>query len=182
MIGRKDLAGQGADLFLLDRVAIDALTQHREGNLSVFSMLGWLGFRQAIVPYVKQERQHGRSGWTLRKKLKLFVDSITAFSYFPIRLISLVGIGIACSGFAYAVFIVVHTLQSGTPVAGWSSLMIVVLAIGGIQMTMLGVLGEYLWRTLDEARRRPRYNVERMAGVFERDAPATTGRTKASAA
>jgi dolichol-phosphate mannosyltransferase len=168
ILAREDLAGHGADLFLVDRVAIDALTQCREGNLSLFSLLAWLGFRQSAVPYVKQERQHGRSGWTLRKKIKLFVDSIAAFSYFPIRVMSLVGLAIAFLGFAYALFVAAHTVLWGTPVEGWSSLMVAVLVIGGVQMTMLGVLGEYLWRTLDEARRRPRYNVERVAGSFER--------------
>jgi polyisoprenyl-phosphate glycosyltransferase len=98
IIGHEELAAHGADLFLVDRVAIDTLVQHREANLSLFSLLGWLGFRQGAVSYVKEERQHGRSGWTLQKKLKLFVDSITAFSYFPIRLMSLVGVGTACFG------------------------------------------------------------------------------------
>jgi dolichol-phosphate mannosyltransferase len=168
IIGRGDLAGHGADVFLVDRVAIDALTQCREGNLSLFSLLAWLGFRQSTVPYVKEERQHGRSGWTLRKKIKLFVDSITAFSYFPIRVMSLVGIGIACLGFLYALIVIVSAFLVDAPVEGWSSLMVVVLVIGGLNMVMLGVLGEYMWRTLDEARRRPRYNVERFAGSLER--------------
>src|SRR5262245_47528736 len=170
ILGREDLAGHGADLFLVDRVVINALTQCQEGNLSLFALLAWLGFRQSMVPYVKQERQHGRSGWTLRKKLKLFVDSVTAFSYFPIRVMSLFGIAIACLGFVYAMFVAAHTVLLGTPVEGWSSLMIVVLVIGGVQMTMLGILGEYLWRTLDEARRRPRYNIERVTGTFEQAA------------
>lgn len=168
IIGRGDLAGHGADVFLVDRVAIDALTQCREGNLSLFSLLAWLGFRQSTVPYVKEERQHGHSGWTLRKKIKLFVDSIAAFSYFPIRVMSVVGIGTAVLGFLYALFVVGSAVLAGSPVEGWSSLMVVLLVIGGLQMTMLGVLGEYVWRTLDEARRRPRYNVERFAGSLER--------------
>src|SRR5262245_49140884 len=148
IIGHEELAAHGADLFLVDRVAIDTLAQHREANLSLFSLLGWLGFRQGAVSYVKEERQHGRSGWTLQKKLKLFVDSITAFSYFPIRLMSLVGVGTACFGFIYALFVTVRALMFGSPVEGWTSLMIVVLVMGGVQMTMLGILGEYLLRRL----------------------------------
>ena len=169
IIGNGDLAGHGADVFIIDRVAIDALIQCREGNLSLFSLLAWLGFQQSTVPYVKVERHHGRSGWTFRKKMKLFVDSVTAFSYFPIRVMSLVGIGIAFLGFLYALFVALHAWVAGGGVAGWSSLMIVILVTGGLQMTMLGVLGEYLWRTLDEARGRPRYNVERFAGNPDRD-------------
>ena len=96
IIGHGDMAGHGADVFLVDRVVIDALTECRESNLSLFSLLSWLGFRQSTVSYIKQERQHGRSGWSFKKKLKLFMDSITSFSYFPIRLMSLLGIGFAC--------------------------------------------------------------------------------------
>jgi glycosyltransferase involved in cell wall biosynthesis len=167
IIGRDDLAGYNADVFLLDRAVIDALTQCREGNLSLFSLVSWLGFRQSTVSYVKEERQHGRSGWTFKKKLKLFLDSITAFSYFPIRVMSLVGISVACLGFLYAVIVVADAFLVGIPVEGWTSLMIVLLIVGGLQMTMLGVLGEYLWRALDESRRRPRYNVESFAGNFD---------------
>jgi polyisoprenyl-phosphate glycosyltransferase len=169
IIGRGDLGGHGADVFLVDRVAIDALSQCHEGNLSLFSLLAWLGFRQSTVPYVKDERQHGRSGWTFRKKLKLLIDSIAAFSYVPIRIMSLVGIGVACLGFLYALFVIVSASLIGRQVEGWSSLMVVVLVIGGLQMTMLGVLGEYLWRTLDEARHRPRYNVEQSVGSLQKD-------------
>jgi dolichol-phosphate mannosyltransferase len=166
IIGRGDLAGHNADVFLVDRVVIDALTQCRESNLSLFSLLGWLGFRQSTVSYVKEERQHGHSGWTFKKKLKLFLDSITAFSYFPIRVMSLVGISVACLGFVYAVIVATEAVLVGVPVEGWTSLMIVLLVLGGLQMTMLGVLGEYLWRALDESRNRPRYNVESFAGSF----------------
>jgi polyisoprenyl-phosphate glycosyltransferase len=161
IIGRSELVGQGADVFLVDRLVISALTQCSEGNLSLFSLVLWLGFRQSTITYVKEERLHGRSGWTFRKKLKLFVDSVTAFSYFPIRAMSMVGVAVALAGFGYALFIIGNNLISHVPVEGWSSLMVVVLVLGGLQMTMLGLLGEYLWRTLDEARRRPRYNVER---------------------
>jgi len=164
IIGARDLSSLGADLFLIDRVVVDALTRCRESNLSLFSLLAWLGFRQSTVPYEKGERHHGRSGWTLRKKLKLVADSVTAFSYFPIRLMSLAGIGIACLGFLYALFLIGSVFLVGVPVEGWSSLMVAILVVGGLQITMLGVLGEYLWRALDEARRRPRYNVECSVG------------------
>ena len=123
------------------------------------ALLTWMGFRQSHIFYTKRARLHGTSGWTLKKKLKLAVDSITAFSYVPIRVMSYAGAATATAGFVYATYVVVHALRSA-PVEGWSSLMVVVLLVGGVQMLMLGVLGEYLWRALDEARRRPRYLVE----------------------
>jgi len=158
------LTPEGADVFLIDRVVADALGQHREANLSLYAILAWLGFRQGKIFYTKKERKHGSSGWTLRKKLKLFVDSVTAFSYFPIRFMSLFGTVVALMGCIYAV-VVIGNYIIGVPPQGWTSLTVVVLVIGGVQIAMLGILGEYLWRSLDESRRRPRYNIERVAGV-----------------
>jgi polyisoprenyl-phosphate glycosyltransferase len=168
IIGRKELAGRGADMFLIDRIVVDALKRCRESNLSLFSLLLWLGFRQCSVSYVKEERLHGKSGWTFRKKLKLFVDSVVAFSYAPIRIMSLIGASVAFIGFLYALILITNRVVFGTVLEGWTSLMVVLLIIGGIQMTMMGVLGEYLWRTLDETRRRPNYNIERSAGWVEK--------------
>jgi dolichol-phosphate mannosyltransferase len=117
---------------------------------------------------------HGASGWTVKKKLKLAVDSITAFSYLPVRIMSWTGVVTAIAGFAYAVFIVFHAL-TGRPVEGWSSLMVAVMVIGGFQMLMLGVLGEYVWRALDEARRRPRYTIEAATHTSQHAEPAKFG-------
>jgi dolichol-phosphate mannosyltransferase len=122
-----------------------------------------MGFRQSSVLYEKQMRLHGRSGWTLRKKVKLVVDSLTSFTYQPIRWMSLIGLIVSMLGLLYAGILVLNRLL-GAPVEGWTSLMVIVLFLGGGQMFMLGVLGEYIWRGLDEARRRPRYLVERVAG------------------
>lgn len=154
-----NVAAQGADVFLIDRVVIDALREFRESNLSLFALLQWMGYRQSTVSYVKQARVNGSSGWTLRKKLKLLVDSVTAFSYAPIRFMSLVGVCISLLGLLYAIIVVVNHFF-GQPIEGWSSLVFIVLVTGGAQITMLGVLGEYLWRALDEARRRPQYQIE----------------------
>jgi len=122
-----------------------------------------MGFRQATIYYNKQPRLRGRSGWSLEKKLKLVVYSITSFTYFPIRLMSYVGFTTALLGFIYAGVVAFNALR-GFPPQGWASLMTVVLIIGGIQMIMLGIMGEYLWRALDESRRRPRYLIESIIG------------------
>jgi glycosyltransferase involved in cell wall biosynthesis len=159
IVGIREMPASGADFMLLDRRVIDAFLQFREANVSILALLTWMGFRQGSILYDKQARLHGRSGWTLQKKLKLVVDSITSFTYAPIRAMSYVGFVVAVVGLFYATFVLVHALR-GHIVPGWSSLMIVVLVVGGIQMVMLGVLGEYLWRALDESRQRPRYLVE----------------------
>jgi dolichol-phosphate mannosyltransferase len=155
----KDMPSRGADFLLLDRRVIDAYNAIPEKNTSFLAMILWLGFRQTTIGYVKQARYSGKSKWSIAKKLKLFVDSIVSFSYAPIRLMSLAGACVSILGFLYAAFVVFNALQ-GNPIQGWSSLMVVVLILGGFQLLMLGILGEYLWRAFDEARGRPRYVVE----------------------
>ena len=149
----------GADCFLVDRAVMDALLRFGERHTSVFALLLWIGFRQETVACEKHARRAGRSGWTLRKKIRLMLDSLTAFTHAPLRLISLLGIATALLGFLYALVVVVNFFRGLSP-TGWSSLMVVVLVLGGAQMTMMGVLGEYLWRALDEARQRPRFLIE----------------------
>ncbi len=163
VVGIPQMPASGADFFLIDRSIVHALQAFNERNSSLFALITWMGFRQATIVYAKEARVRGRSSWTLRKKLKLFADSITSFTYLPIRLMSYAGIVTALAGFAYAAFIVIHAL-AGHRVQGWSSLMVVVLVASGFQMVMMGVLGEYLWRALDESRRRPRYLVEAEVG------------------
>ncbi len=161
LVGIKEMPATGADFFLLDRRVVEALRQFRESHVSLMALITWMGFRQVAVPYDKQARLYGQSGWSLGKKLKLVVDSITSFSYLPIRLMSAAGFITAILGFLYAGVVTVNAL-AGRPPQGWASLMIVVLVLGGLQMLMMGVLGEYLWRALDEARRRPPYLIEAM--------------------
>lgn len=159
LAGIREMPSTGADFFLMDRRVLDAFRQFGESHVSIMALITWMGFRQAAIYYDKQERVHGRSGWTLENKIKLLIDSVTSFTYLPIRFMSYLGFLVAALGFCYAIFVFVYAL-SGRPVQGWASLMVVVLLLGGVQMLMLGVLGEYLWRALDEARRRPRYLIE----------------------
>lgn len=159
VVGMKEMPSMGADFFLIDQSVADALRRFNESNTSILALITWMGFRQTTITYDKQARAHGRSGWSIEKKLKLAVDSITSFTYLPIRLISYAGMIVALLGFLYAAVVIANALV-GRPVQGWASLMVVLLVIGGIQMLMMGVLGEYLWRALDEARQRPRYLIE----------------------
>lgn len=158
-VGLNEMPATGADFFLIDRCVMEAFRQFNESNVSIMALITWMGFRQETIIYDKQARLHGRSGWTLEKKLKLVLDSITSFTYLPIRLMSYIGFVVALFGFLYAGVVITNTL-AGNPAQGWSWLMVVVLVVGGIQMLMMGVLGEYLWRALDECRRRPRYLIE----------------------
>jgi dolichol-phosphate mannosyltransferase len=160
LVPDRQLPPQGADFFLVDRVVIDALKRCRESRPNVLALVLWLGFRQGTIQYRKDARLSGRSAWTLRRKVRLLLDSITGFSHLPLRLISVAGFAIATAGFLYAFWIIVSYLVNPTPVEGWASLMVVILVLSGAQMMMLGVVGEYLWRALEEGRRRPRYSIE----------------------
>jgi polyisoprenyl-phosphate glycosyltransferase len=166
IVGMAQMPAEGADFFLMDRRVVEAFRRFRESNVSILALISWMGFRQCSITYTKHERLHGQSGWTLTKKLKLLVDSVTSFSYVPIRLMSYLGLTTAALGFIYATVILMNAIL-GKPVAGWTSIMMVLLIIGGIQMVMMGILGEYVWRALDESRRRPRYLVEDVTGLPE---------------
>lgn len=164
-VAHVSLPPQGSDFALLDRKVLDALKQSVTASPFLMGEIAKIGFKQTQVGYVKEQRRYGVTKWNLRKKLKLFADAFVACSYFPLRLMSYAGMIFSLFGFLYAAFVVVYRLATGIQPEGWTSLMVVVLVLGGVQMVMLGVLGEYLWRTLEEARRRPPYFVERSAGV-----------------
>jgi dolichol-phosphate mannosyltransferase len=132
---------------------------------SLVALIVWLGFKQVELPYVKEERQFGTSKWTLSKKLNAFADAFVGFSYLPMRFMSLLGFAAAFCGFLYAVFVMIMRFIVGDPIEGWASLMVVILIIGGLQMLMLGVLGEYLWRNLEESRKRPLFLIEDHKGI-----------------
>jgi polyisoprenyl-phosphate glycosyltransferase len=152
-----DLAN--ADFYLLERKVVNAINSCPERNTSLFGLIAWLGFRQDSVEYERRERMSGKSKWNFNSKFHLALDWIMAFSGLPLKLMSLLGIVFAGLGFAYAVFIIIYTLL-GYATPGWSETAVLILVIGGIQMVMIGVIGEYLWRTLDESRNRPLFFIE----------------------
>lgn len=147
---------------LLDRRVVEDLKRMGEKNSNTLLLVAWLGYPHTIVPYVRAKRDKGRSGWSFAKKLKLFVDSTVAFSYLPVRLITAVGLllGIAALVHAGVVLYSVHTGEA--EVRGWPTLMLVVLLTSSFQTIALGMLGEYLWRTLDSVRNRPPYVIEQV--------------------
>jgi dolichol-phosphate mannosyltransferase len=164
-LGEVNLPPRGSDFALLDRKVIDALLQSAGSNPSIGGEIARLGFSSAQVAYTKHKRAAGDSKWTLKRKLKAFADAFVSFSYAPLRAMSYMGMLFSLLGFAYAAVVIVLRLLTRTPVPGWSSLIVVVLVLGGVQMMMLGVLGEYLWRTLEAARQRPIYFVEESSDV-----------------
>ncbi|MBX3080381.1 MAG: glycosyltransferase [Anaerolineae bacterium] len=158
----KTMPKRGFDFFLIDRQVCGLITSIQENNAYLMGLILWMGFNPVVIPYHRREREkrYGRSMWTFAKKLKYFVDSFVAFSYLPVRFASLLGFTLSGLGLLYALFIVGLRIFTHFDVEGWTSLMVVMLIVSGVQMVMIGILGEYLWRNLDETRKRPRYIVE----------------------
>lgn len=156
----KDYPPGGFDLMLLDRQVVDQVNALQEKNAHVMSLVFWLGYPYALIPYVRRKRRHGQSKWNASRKIKLFIDSFVAYSYAPIRVLSALGLVFAVGAFVYAIAVFYGWLTDATRVEGWTALMIFIAFTAGVQMTMLGILGEYLWRTLDEARARPNFVVD----------------------
>lgn len=151
----------GFDFFLVDRQVADEVVRINEKNTNLMSLIYWMGFECKSIQYVRRERKYGVSRWTLAKKIKLFIDSFVAFSYLPIRFLSAIGILIASGSFVYGAVILAAWLKGGIEVKGYTPIMVLLTLTAGIQMTMLGILGEYLWRALDETRRRPQFIIDR---------------------
>ncbi len=150
----------GFDFFLLDRQVVDLVNRIEEKNTFLQGQILWTGFAPALIPYTRRKREIGVSRWTLSKKAKYFIDGFVTYTVAPIRLISLLGLVVSILSFAYAVAIILSKLLWGIPITGWAPIMVSVLALSGIQMLVLGIIGEYLWRNYHETRRRPSFVVE----------------------
>ena len=170
VVGLEGMPAHGADCFLVDRIVLDAFRRFPERNVSVLALITWVGFRQAHVEYDKQPRVEGRSGWTLARKVRLVIDSIAAFSDFPIRLCAYAGALLVAAALALGVVAVLFLPSIG---AGLLFVLAAMIGLTGTQLIALGIVGEYVWRALDEARRRPHYLIERLAGQHPA-VPATT--------
>ena len=150
----------GFDFMLLGRRALDVLSRNQEAHLFIQGQILWTGFKIKFIDYRRQKRKVGQSRWSFGKKLTYLIDGVMSYSFLPIRLISVLGIGIALLGFSYAVLIFLLKLVGGFAVQGWAPLMIMILVMGGFQMLMLGIIGEYLWRALEQVRNRDPYIVD----------------------
>ncbi|MBR4732941.1 MAG: glycosyltransferase family 2 protein [Lachnospiraceae bacterium] len=156
----KDMPVGGCDCYLIDRKVIEVLKLLDEKNSSLTLQVMWAGFRTEKIYFDRKNREIGKSRWTLAKKFKLVMDSMMSFSYAPIRFMTYVGILFDVFAFIMLVSVLVEYFTEQVPIAGWSSLMCVVLFSAGLILSMLGMLGEYLWRTLDASRKRPPFIIE----------------------
>ena len=162
LIALSNMPKGGFDFVLLGRKVIDAIVKAREKNSTLIGQILWVGFKSDYILYTKKAREHGKSRWTLRKKVKYFLDSIFAFSFFPIRAISALGSIIAIFSFFYGIYTIVMKLFFSVDVRGFTPIIVIVLFASGVQLIMLGVVGEYLWRNLEETRKRPVFIIDEL--------------------
>lgn len=158
----KNMPKNGFDCYLIDRKVIEVLKLLDERNSAITLQILWSGFQTELVYYVRKAREIGTSKWTLAKKVKLVVDSLVSFSFAPIRFMTVVGGGSFIISILWAVLLVIEKLLGGIPVTGWTTLMVMQLFSGGLIMLTLGILGEYIWRSMDAARNRPVYIIDEM--------------------
>ena len=155
-----DMPIGGFDCFVASRRVGQLLLDHARPNVYLPGDLLWLGFPRTVIAYDRLARPTGTSMWTFWKKFRFLIDSFVAFSYTPIRITSTLGLLFAIVGFLYTIVILSLRITSGFPVEGWASLAVIVLILGGVQLIVLGTLGEYVWRTLDTGRNRPLFIVK----------------------
>jgi polyisoprenyl-phosphate glycosyltransferase len=173
LVGMTDMPATGADFFLIDRVVIDAFLAAADRHVSVFALLMWLGFRREFIEYDKQPRTRGNSGWTLARKVKLVIDSIVGFSDFPIWW-CMYG-GVAAMLLALVPAFAAVAAYPGIGAALWL-LAALIIGLSGLLLVALGMMGHYMTRALDEARKRPLYSLEAVTRTSAvRSAAAATG-------
>lgn len=147
------------DFRLLDRVCLNALREMRECQRNTKGMYCWIGFRKKGIQYEQLERLNGATKWKLSSLMNLAVDGLTAYTTSPLRIASILGVVASLIGFIYLIYILVNTLLFGDPVAGYPTLMVTILFLGGVQLLSLGIIGEYLGRVFNESKHRPPYFV-----------------------
>lgn len=149
----------GYDMALMDRAFLPYLLNSAK-NINTPLFAYWLGFRPETIHYTRRKREHGKSGWTFRKRFKFFLDSLLGFSIVPIRAISLFGAVVALVSFVYGAVIAVNALRGIKDVPGFATLAVILSFLLGVVIVMLGIIGEYLWRIFDEVSHRPEAVIE----------------------
>lgn len=153
------------DFRLLDRRAVDALTQIRESQRYTKGMFSWIGYKKKEITYNRDPRAAGETKWNYGKLINFAIDGLTSFTTAPLRVSSLLGIIVSGIAFIFIVLLVIRTLLFGDSVGGYPSLMAVVLFLGGLQLLSLGIIGEYIGRIFNETKNRPLYFIEEYHGA-----------------
>jgi dolichol-phosphate mannosyltransferase len=159
----------GMDCGLFDRKIIEAFLKISDRNNVTFMTIYWMGFRQAFIYYDRKKRRFGKSKWPLGKRIKAALDVITSFSYLPIRFGSFLGLVVSAISIILASGMLFSKLTISKETASWLLVIIIGLFLGGLQLLILGIMGEYLWRISSEVRGRPEYIIMKKIGFATRN-------------
>lgn len=160
----KEFPKGGYDFCLFDRCVAEKVLKTKDRNSELAILLLSFGFKYKLISYTREKRQLGKSGWTLSKKIKLFIDTFTSNSYVPLRMVSSIGAISAFLSFVY--FLVIFILWSigNTEVEGWTTLVLLITFYSGLILLSIGIIGEYIWRILDGVKNNERYIIEKKVG------------------
>ncbi|MDP4131482.1 MAG: glycosyl transferase family 2, partial [Bacteroidota bacterium] len=156
---------KGFDIVMFNKKVASVVKNNVEANSSIFLQILGMGFQQTSISYTKRERKTGVSKWTLSKKIKLFIDSFVAFSYAPIRMVTIIGISMFFVGFLWTIYIITRKLLYHDLASGWPALISILMIGFGITNISLGIIAEYLWRTLDASRKRPVIIIDKIVEI-----------------
>jgi len=174
-LSRTPIPRDTGDFRLLSPRALTALRQLRERQRFMKGLFGWVGFNRTAISYQRDARIAGRSKFNLWRLWNFAMEGITSFSTAPLRIATYLGVGTALIAFVYAAWVVFKALRWGDPVAGWPTMMAVILLLGGVQLIALGLIGEYLGRLYTEAKQRPLYLVDAWLPAQGWDASQSSG-------
>lgn len=159
-ISKVDIPLGAADFRLLDKKVVDELKKFEENWLFIRGIVSWLGYNQTGVEYTVQSRHAGKSKYTLSKMISFAIQGITSFSIVPLRISIMLGFFISFLSFLYTIYALYANLHLNIAIPGWTSILISVLFLGGIQLIFLGIVGEYLGKMFIETKKRPNYVIK----------------------
>lgn len=165
----KNMPEGGFDIYMIDRQVANQIVDMNENNSPITLQILWLGYDYEKISYNRRKRERGKSTWTLTKKIGLFMDSFIGFTYIPIRVMTLVGVIFAIVSIALIIDAIVEKLLGRIAVPGYTAIFALLLFSSGMIMLTLGLLGEYLWRTLDSVRGRPTAIVDEMINYGKKE-------------
>jgi glycosyltransferase involved in cell wall biosynthesis len=168
-VGKVRMPRDTGDFRLMSRRVVEAVRAMREDHRFMKGLFAWVGFPSKAVQYQRAPRHAGRTKWNYWRLWNLAIEGITSFTVMPLKVASYLGLAVSLAAALFIVQLVVRTVLFGNPVAGYPSLMAVMLFLGGVQLLTLGVIGEYLGRIFNETKQRPMYFVESFLPPNDRD-------------
>lgn len=166
-----DMPVDAGDFRLIDRKVCDVLRSLKEKNRYVRGLVSWVGFKQASVEYVREERFAGETKYPLKKMIRFALDGITSFSNKPLKLATYLGLVVSAGSFIYLVIVILQKLFTDNAQIGWTSTVAIVLFFNGLMLMLMGVIGEYIGRIYEETKERPLYIVREASGYAAHTEP-----------